>query len=80
MLIIGFMSGSFMGQQMQFLELMPKFKCWDSEPFLPYRSFDCYPLAKKGDSTPHFCNNDAILKHEIDWSNPLSIHNWMVDL
>jgi len=52
MLIIGFMSGSFMGQQMQFLELLPKYKCSDASST---KLYDCYPYQKNEDPTPSFC-------------------------
>jgi len=77
MLIIGFMSGSFMGQQMQFLELLPKYKCSYSFPITKENSFDCFPFDKN--ETLAFCKNDK-LYHEVDYTNPLSIHNWIEDL
>lgn len=79
MLIIGFMSGSFLGQQMQFLELMPKFECADNEGFA--NAFKCYPFPKKDEpNVPAFCNNDLIAYHRVDYTDVLSLHNWIVDL
>lgn len=57
MLIIGFMSGSFLGQQMQFLELLPKYKCVLATSG---QTVDCYPYPKDGDDAPGFCNNPAV--------------------
>ncbi len=37
------------------------------------------PLPKKGKTLSTFCGKDNIY-HRIDFSNPLSIHNWIVDL
>jgi hypothetical protein len=56
MLIIGFMSGSFLGQQMQFVELFPKYKC----NFLatPDVKFDCLPFQKE--DVIGFCNNPLV--------------------
>lgn len=78
MLIIGFMSGSFLGQQMQFVELLPKYKCTSLNEPTPY---DCAPYPKEefGKNIPGFCGDDNV-KWEIDWTNPLSLHNWIEDL
>ena len=78
MLIIGFMSGSFLGQQMQFLELMPQFKCSLTNDFAV--TYDCVPLTKKNSDLPTFCDKNLTVFYDIDYSNPLSIHNWIVDL
>jgi MFS family permease len=66
-----------MGQQMQFLELMPQYKCANNPKFVG--EYDCMPLPKKGKTLATFCGKDNIY-HRIDYSNPLSIHNWIVDL
>ena len=79
MLIMGFMSGSFLGQQMQFVELLPKYKCFEVG-HTEGPPIDCAPYFKKDDSTPGFCGNASILNYTIDYSNPLSLHNWIVDL
>lgn len=73
MLIIGFMSGSFLGQQMQFVELVPKYHCWTVAE--PTKQIDCAPFPK-GDVVG-FCNNPDILRRKIDWDNDLSLHNWI---
>lgn len=78
MLIIGFMSGSFLGQQMQFVELLPKYKCTDPINVKPYNCAP-YPKEELGEKIPGFCDNKDI-KWEIDYHNPLSLHNWIQDL
>jgi MFS family permease len=77
MLIMGFMSGSFLGQQMQFLELVPTYLCADNELFA--NEYTCTPLDTEG-GVKGWCNNPLIAFHRVDYTDILSLHNWIVDL
>lgn len=67
---------------MQFLELMPKYMCTRTpDGFIDNKDvFECIPFAKADSKLPPFCNDTTILEHRINYTNPLSLHNWIVDL
>ena len=82
LLIMGFMSGSFLGQQMQFVELVPKYLCSTELTITEANQFKCAPYEKTEENVliPGFCDNATILNHIVNYNDPLSLHNWIEDL
>ena len=66
---MGFMSGSFMGQSLQFLELMPKFECDSTKEFL--NPYPCKP--------EKFCGIEGI-EHRVNYTDITSLNNWMLQM
>jgi len=83
MLIMGFMSGSFLGQQMQFVEYTPKYLCSNNTDFSdPYV---CVADASKSSnaSIPNWCSlerENIYVLHKVDYRDELSLKNWIEDL
>lgn len=82
-MIMGFLSGSFLGQQMQFVELAPT---WECSFFADFRnSFTCVSDANKiaedqKDLYVNFCHVNQQVFHRRNTTNSLSLHNWIEDL
>lgn len=74
MMIMGFTSGFYVTQLLQFLELQPKYICSDD----PYFTFEykCAPYAVK--DLPGFCQTSLFYK--VDWSQEYSLKNWFEEL
>ena len=85
MLIMGFLSGSFLGQQMQFVELAPTWQCSYDPNFAVVFvcTSDANKISKDDKNPPlNFCHQPPEVKiwHRRDTSNDLSLHNWIEDL
>lgn len=65
---------------MQFLELLPKYKCTYKNGDKDQKPFDCYPFPKNDDPTISFCDKPDLLLADVDYTNDLSLHNWIEDL
>ena len=83
MLIIGFLSGSFLGQQMQFVELAPQWECSKDPTFTTGEIVKCFSNANKisdaDKNVVNFCT-DKSWSHRRNESDSLSLHNWIEDL
>lgn len=83
MLIMGFMSGSFLGQQMQFVEYAPKYLCSNDKDFT--NPFVCVADASKSNNLtiPNWCNyerENKTIYHKVNYNDELSLKNWIEDL
>ena len=80
-LIIGFISGSFLGKQMQFIQYAPKYICSNTKDFA--HPFECVADANKLPGGTNWCEakrNGTILYHKVDMHDDLSLKNWIEDL
>lgn len=71
------MSGSYMGQSLQFLTLMPKYKCYYTNPL---ETFECVPQKKEGANITSFCDHVGEIHFERDTSDDQSLDNWFIQL
>ena len=75
MMIMGFSSGQYISQLLQFLELQPKYECSLDEKFT--NVFSCEPHPSK--DHPGFCGNSSI-HYQVNWDEEVSLHNWFDSL
>lgn len=80
---MGFMSGSFLGQQMQFVEYTPKYLCSNNKDFSD--PFVCVADASKSNnaSIPNWCSlerENITVYHKVNFTDELSLKNWIEDL
>lgn len=77
-LILGFFSGSWCGQSLQFLMLYPSYVC-SLDPTFATGVEPCTPFGDKEKGLEGFCDQPA-LHPRVDWSKDTSLQNWIIDM
>jgi hypothetical protein len=77
-LIMGFISGSFMGQSLQFLTLQPKYECIKVGETDWTKAAECVPLVM--DQPNGFCNPENKLIPRINYTADTSLDNWFTSM
>ena len=71
-LVLSFLSGSFIVNYLQFLTLKPQYECSNNPEFADL--FSCKPDGDDG-----FCKNQE-LYYRVSWQESTSLDNWFVRL
>lgn len=61
------------------MELPPKYECADNPNYI--NAYKCISNANSKElGVPNWCGNSSIAFHRVNYTDPLSIHNWIEDL